>query len=47
MPGQVLLKKHVQKSRYDPLIEVVEMIEANPQYAHIRYPNGKKTTIPD
>lgn len=23
------------------------MIEANPQYAHIWYPNGKKTTIPD
>ena len=45
MPGKVLLKKHVQKSKYDPLIEEVELSEANPQYAHIRYPNGKETTV--
>ena len=41
-PGQVLLKKHVRKSKYDPLIELTE---ANPQYAHIEYPNGKETTV--
>ena len=43
--GQTLLKKHVRKWKYDPLIEEVELIEANPQYAHIRYPNGKETTV--
>ena len=36
-PGQVLLKKHVRKSKYDPLVEEVELIEANPQYAHVRH----------
>ena len=44
-PGQVLLKKHVRKSKYDPLIEEVELIEANPPYAHIRYPNVKETFV--
>ena len=44
-PGQVLLKKHVRKSKYDPLVEEVELIEANPQYAHVRHPNGRETTV--
>ena len=43
--GQVLLKKHVRKSKYDPLVEEVELIEANPQYAHVRHPNGRETTV--
>ena len=45
MSGQVLLKKHVRKSKYDPLIKEVELIEANPQYVHIRYPKRKETTV--
>ena len=44
-PGQVLLKKHFRKSKYNPLIEEVKLIETNSQYAHIRYPNGKETTV--
>ena len=35
--------KHVRKSKYDPLIEKVELIEA--QHSHIRYPNRKETTV--
>ena len=38
-------KKHVRKSNYDPLIEKVKLIEANLQYAHNRYLNGKETTV--
>ena len=41
----MLLKNHVRKSKYDPLIEEIELIEANLQYAHIKYPNGKETTV--
>ena len=44
-PGQVLIKKHVRKSNYDPLIEEVKLIEANLQYAHNRYLNGKEATV--
>ena len=31
---------------YDlPLVDEVELIEANPQYAHIRYQNGRESTV--
>ena len=42
----MLLKKHVQKLNYDSRIKEVELIEANPQYAHIRHSNGMETTVP-
>ena len=34
-PGPVLLKRHVRLSKYDPLVDKVDLIEANPSYAHI------------
>ena len=37
-PGIVLLKQHIRKSKYEPLVDEVELLEANPNYAHIRYP---------
>ena len=39
-PGPVYLKRHVRKSKYEPLVDEVELLESNPSYAHIRYPNG-------
>ena len=30
---------------HDPLVDEVELLEANPQYAHVRLPNGKETTV--
>ena len=44
-PGSVLLKRHVRQSKYDPVIEEVELLETNPRYAHVRYPDGKETTV--
>ena len=44
-PGPVLLKRHVRSSKYDPLVEEVELLESNPQYAHIRFPNGREDTV--
>ena len=29
-PGKVLLKKYVMHSKYDPLVEEVDLMEANP-----------------
>ena len=46
-PGPVLLKRHVRASKYEPLVENVELIEANPSYAHIRYSNGQEDTESD
>lgn len=29
----------------DPLIDGVELLQANPDYAHVRYPDGGETTV--
>ena len=42
-PGPVLLKRHVRNSKYEPLGDEVELIEANPQYAHIHLADGKES----
>lgn len=44
-PGPVLLRRHVRHSKYEPLTEPVELIEANPTYAYIRFPNGREDTV--
>ncbi|ROT74721.1 hypothetical protein C7M84_006746 [Penaeus vannamei] len=44
-PGPVLLRRHVRTSKTEPLVDEVELIQANPQYAHIRYPDGKEDTV--
>lgn len=43
-PGKVLLRKFVRASD-DPLVQEVELIETNPHFAHIKYPNGKEDTV--
>ena len=44
-PGPVFLKQHVRKSKYDPSVIKVELLEANPNYAHIRHPDGRESTV--
>ena len=44
-PGPVLVKRHVRSSKYDPLVDEAELLEANPQYAHVRLNNGRETTV--
>ena len=44
-PGPVYLKRHARKSKYEPLVYEVELLESNSSYAHIRYPNGKESTV--
>ena len=43
--GPVLMKKHVRTSKYDPLVEEVELLESNPEYAHVRLQDGRETTV--
>lgn len=43
--SRVLLKRHVRPSKYDPLVDEVELLEANHQYAHIRHPDGRESTV--
>ena len=44
-PGTVLMKKNVKQSKYEPSVEEVELLESNPQYAHVRLSDGRETTV--
>jgi len=39
-----LLRRH-GRSKSDPLCDEVLLLEANPSYAHTRYPNGREDTV--
>ena len=43
-PGKVLLKKYV-RGKLDLPVEPVELLEANPHYAYVRFPGGKVDTV--
>ena len=43
-PGPVLLHHHVRASKYEPLVNEVVLLEANPQYGHI-FTNGRESTV--
>ncbi|VDI32023.1 Hypothetical predicted protein [Mytilus galloprovincialis] len=44
-PGPILMKKHVRATKYNPLVEEVDLLKANPTYAHVRLPDGRETTV--
>jgi len=44
-PGPVLLRRYVRTSKNDPLVDEVELTDVNPTYAHIRYPDGRESTV--
>ena len=44
-PGPVYLKRHVRNSKYDPIVDEVQLLEANPRYAHVRLPDGRESTV--
>ena len=41
----MLLKKFVRNSKYDQSVLEVDLIDANPQFAHIQYPDGRESTV--
>jgi len=44
-PGPVFLRKFVRNSKFSPIVEKVELLQANPNYAHIRFPSGRESTV--
>ena len=44
-PGPVFMKRNVRSSKFDPLVDEVELLNANPQYAHVRLRDGRETTV--
>ena len=45
MPGNVLLKQHLRSSKNKPLVDEIELVHATPNYARIRLPSGRETTV--
>ena len=43
-PGEVLLRRFV-RNKNKPLVDKVELVEANPNFAHIRFPDGRESTV--
>lgn len=43
--GKVLFKKHNRNSKYDPLVEEVQLLEPGPQYSHIRRSDGQELAV--
>ena len=44
-PGLIYLKRHVRSSKYDPLVEEVDLVHTAPNYAVVRMPSGRETTV--
>ena len=44
-PGPVFLKRHVHTSKTEPLVNEVELLIGNSNYAYICYPDGWETTV--
>ena len=42
---KVLIKRFVRNSKNDPLVDEVDLIQANPNYAIVKYPNGRESTV--
>lgn len=41
----VLMRRHGRSSKYEPLVHEVELLDCNPEYAHVRFPNGSEETV--
>ena len=44
-PGPLLLSRYNRSSKFDPLVEEVELLEASPQFAHVKFSDGRKDTV--
>ena len=44
-PKSALLKCHLRGSKYEPLVETVDILEVNPNYANISFNNRRETTV--
>ncbi|GAA56325.1 coiled-coil domain-containing protein 55 [Clonorchis sinensis] len=44
-PGPVLMRRNTRSSKYEPVVEEVELLECNPEYAYVRHSNGTEETV--
>ncbi|TPP65371.1 hypothetical protein FGIG_07366 [Fasciola gigantica] len=46
VPGPVLLKRMDRSSKYDTMVEKVDLISYNPHYALVKLPHGSTKNVP-
>ena len=39
------MKYHARTSKFDPMVEAVELLDVNPMYAHVRHKSGRESTV--
>lgn len=44
-PGPVLMKRHIRASKFQPVVDRVDLLECHPNYARVRLSDGKITTV--
>ena len=44
-PGKAMLRRHVRNSKYEPVVDEVDVIEVNPTYAVVRHGNGRESSV--
>ena len=44
-PGRVYLRNHTRSSKHEPIVEEAELLDVNPQYAHVKLRSGHETTV--
>lgn len=44
-PGKILIERNVRFSKYDPYVDEGDLVEANPQYALVKFSDGRETTV--
>ena len=44
-PGKILMRRHVRGNKYSPAVDEVDLIEANPEYALVRLPDGREENV--
>lgn len=45
VPGPVYMRRQVRADKTKQMIDEVGMLQANPHYAHVRYPDGREATV--
>ena len=43
-PGPLYVRKHI-RDKYDPVVEEMDLLNANPNYAVVRSPEGREVTV--
>ena len=43
--GLKVLLHNFMRSKADPLVQEVELLQVNPNFAHVHYPSGQEDTV--